>query len=125
MPPIRNAKFAKPKNTKKTAKRLLSYVGAYKWLLLLVVLCIIISALVGVIGTSFMSVFLSQYVEPNIGKEWSDIVGYIATPIIVMGVFYLMGVLSSYLYSFIMITISSKMLKRFATICLFICKLYL
>ncbi|MBQ8881861.1 MAG: ABC transporter ATP-binding protein [Clostridia bacterium] len=112
MPPIRNAKFAKPKNTKKTAKRLLSYVGAYKWLLLLVVFCIIISALVGVIGTSFMSVFLSQYVEPNIGKEWSDIVGYIATPIIVMGVFYLMGVLSSYLYSFIMITISSKMLKK-------------
>ena len=34
MPPVNGAKFAKPKNTKKTLGRLLGYMGKYKFLLL-------------------------------------------------------------------------------------------
>ncbi|MBR2989139.1 MAG: ABC transporter ATP-binding protein, partial [Clostridia bacterium] len=109
---MRNQHFSKPKNTKKTISRVLGYMGAHKFLLFVVVLMLLLSSLISVVGTSFLSVFLKSYVQPSIGKEWSDVVWFIGAPILTVGIFYLLGVLASYLQSLIMVHISAKMLKK-------------
>ncbi len=112
MPPIRNAKFAKPKNVGKTVRRLIGYMGKYKAPFILVFILIAVSALVSIAGTSFLAIFLEKYVAANISADWNVFLKAITTPIVVMGTFFLLGVISSYVYSFIMMMVSSSMLTR-------------
>lgn len=112
MPPIRNAKFAKPKNAGKTIKRLLGYMGKYKLAFALVFIFIALSALVSVASSSFLSLYLEKFVKENLGATWATFVGAISKPLIVMAIFFLGGVLLSFTYSYIMMLISTSMLKR-------------
>ncbi len=104
----------KPKDAKKTLLRIFRYMGPYKFLLLLVVLFIIISAGADVAGTYFLKPVINEYVVPFIGQKQVDLSGFIKV-LCLMGSIYLAGVLSSYAYNRVMLTISTKMLKKVRT----------
>ena len=112
MPPARGMKFAKPQNTKKTIGRLLGYIGKYKFLLLIVLACLLLSSAVSILSSSFLSYYLDGYVLPNLNKEWAEVLGIIAPPLIFIGVFFVCGALSNYASTMILAVISKNTLKK-------------
>ena len=63
-----------PKNQGKTIKRLLSYLGrGYQVRFAVVLLCILLSAVAGVLGSMFLQTLIDDYIEPlvayGIGRE--------------------------------------------------------
>lgn len=89
----------------KTVKRLMSYIGRYKISFIFVILCIIISAVVGVIGSMFLQVLIDDYITPLLKQTVPDFSGLIVA-IITMGGIYLIGVIATFLYNKLMIKIS-------------------
>jgi len=104
----------KPKDAKKTLRRILSYMGEYKLQLAGVVLCIIFSAAAGVAGNYFLKPVINDYIVPFIGKKDVNLIGFIRM-LCIMGTIYLVGAASTYLYQRIMLEISTKTLKRVRT----------
>jgi ATP-binding cassette, subfamily B, multidrug efflux pump len=110
---MRNATpMKKSKNAGKTMKRLLSYIiMKYKLESAIVLICILISSLASVIGTLFLKNLIDNYITPLLGVDIPDF-----TPLLkvigIMGIIYLVGVLSTYIYSRIMIHISQGTLKK-------------
>ena len=90
----KNGKARKPKDTKKTIGRILRYLGDYKLLLIIVAICIIISALANVAGTYFLKPIINDYLLPLIGQENPDLSGFI-TMLIVMGCIYVVGTIAN------------------------------
>ena len=111
MPPVKNQKFAKPKNTKQTIKRLLKYLGKYKIAFIFVFLGIAISSVVSIINTYFVSKLVDDYITPYIGR-WDEIVKKLAVALSIVGTFYLFGVISTYVYNRLMVKISSGILNK-------------
>ncbi len=111
MPPVKGAKYRKPKDTKATAKRLIGYLGEYKFLLSLVVVFILISSLANVAGTAMLRPLIDDYILPVVGAENPDLTGFIRI-IVTMSVVYVLGVLAGYAYSRIMVSISQGVLCR-------------
>ncbi|MBE7010115.1 MAG: ABC transporter ATP-binding protein [Ruminococcaceae bacterium] len=104
----------RPKDAKKTLFRILRYMGAYKWQLAGVVLCIIISSLANVVGNYFLKPVINDYIVPLIGQKHVDYSGLIRM-LCIMGVIYLFGAASTYLYQRIMLSVSTKTLKNVRT----------
>jgi ATP-binding cassette subfamily B multidrug efflux pump len=104
---------AKPsKDSLKTLKRLLAYVlKEYKFLFFIVLVTIIISSLANVIGTLFLRNLIDDYITPLLNKSGADF-GPLLKMIITMAAIYYVGVLSTYVYSRIMIIISQGSLKK-------------
>lgn len=111
MPPVKNQKFAKPKNTKKTIGRLLKYLGKYKVALIFVVLGILINSAVSIANTYFVSILIDDYITPYIGN-WAGVVKNLIIAVSVMGGCFVMGILSIYLYNRLMVHISAGVLNR-------------
>ncbi len=102
----------KNKNTLKTAKRLLKYVtGTYKVQFVIVCISIIISALVSVLGVQFLKYLIDDFIVPLMGNANPDY-SSLLNAIITMGVLYLIGVISTYLYNRLMINISQGILHN-------------
>jgi len=100
------------KNSLKILKRLLAYIlKEYKFLFFMVLVTIIISSLANVIGTLFLRNLIDDYITPLLNKPESDF-GPLLKMIITMAVIYYVGVISTYIYSRIMIVISQGSLKR-------------
>ncbi|MFW2504316.1 ABC transporter ATP-binding protein [Clostridium diolis] len=100
------------KNSLKILKRLLVYIlKEYKFLFFMVLVTIIISSLANVIGTLFLRNLIDDYITPLLNKPESDF-GQLLKMIITMAVIYYVGVISTYIYSRIMIVISQGSLKR-------------
>lgn len=105
-----HAKFSK--DSLKTLKRLLSYVfKEYKFLFFIVLVTIIISSLANVVGTLFLRNLIDDYITPLLNKSGVDF-GPLLKMIITMAVIYYIGVLSTYVYSRVMIVISQGSLKK-------------
>jgi len=107
MPPRRG--FAKPKDAKKTIARLLSYMGKYKPLWIVVILCVFISSGASVAGSYLIKPALNNYIIPLIGQQNPDFAPFAALLIKVLCLF-LCGVLASWCNSRIMIKISTSLL---------------
>jgi ATP-binding cassette subfamily B protein len=100
------------KESLKTLKRLLAYVfKEYKFLLSIVFVTIVISSLANVIGTLFLRNLIDDYIAPLLNKSGADF-GPLLKMIITMGAIYYVGVLSTYVYSRVMIVISQGSLKK-------------
>lgn len=104
---------AKPtKDSLKILKRLLAYVfKEYKFLFMIVAVTIIISSLANVIGTLFLRNLIDDYIVPLMNKTGADF-GPLFKMIITMAVIYYVGVISTYIYSRIMIVVSQGSLKK-------------
>ncbi|WP_051560539.1 ABC transporter ATP-binding protein [Clostridium beijerinckii] len=100
------------KDSLKILKRLLAYIlKEYKFLFFMVLVTIIISSLANVIGTLFLRNLIDDYITPLLNKPESDF-GPLLKMIITMAVIYYVGVISTYIYSRIMIVISQGSLKK-------------
>ena len=94
----------KPKNLKKTLARLFRYIGKYKFMLASVILFIIISSFSMIAGSYFLKPIVNNYIMPG------DFSGLLKM-LIVLGVIYGAGALSSFAYGRIMIHISQNAIK--------------
>ena len=111
MPPVKNMKFGKPKNAGRTIRRLLGYMGRYKFALIAVAVMIACSSLVSIVSTFFASILIDKYIEPNIGN-WAGIYPVLLKAIVAIGAVFLSGALLMYAYNRIMTHISTRTLKR-------------
>ncbi len=101
------------KDSMKTLGRLLLYiVKNYKIRCVGVAICIIISALANVIGTIFIKSLIDDYITPYLNDTVVDFMPLLRA-IIIMAFIYLVGVVSTFLYSRLMIQVSQGTLKRF------------
>lgn len=103
--------------------RLLKYVFKYyPWQFFSVLLCIVFSSVAGVAGSYFVgNILVDVYIEPSLTNWTGEIItptsGFLAGlpfsgAIIIMGIIYLVGVLSSFLYNVLMSRIGQGIMKR-------------
>ena len=101
------------KDTMKTLNRLLIYIVKENKLNSLgVVIFIIISSLANVAGTIFIKNVIDDYIVPYLNQANVNY-GPLLEAIVVMGLIYGVGVLSTFLYSRIMIYVTQGTLRRF------------
>ncbi len=113
-PPVRPMKGVRVPGQKadmKTVKRVLRYLFAYKWYLLVVMVCIIVSALAGVNGSKFLQTLVDDYIKPLMLESNPDLSGLLRD-IIVVGIVYVLGALSTFTYNRLMVTVSQSVLKN-------------
>ena len=107
-------KFRKPKNTKKTISRLFVYLGKFRFRLVAIAVLILLSSAASIAGTFFLKPIINNYVVPFIGQKNPDLGGFIGL-LCVMGGIYAVGILASYLYNRLMVTVSTQTMKRIRT----------
>ena len=94
----------KPKDTKKTVKRLLSYLNPYRFRLVLVFVCMLFSTASSLVGGYILRPVINSLVEE--GKTTEERLSYLALTLCVIGGVYLCGVVASYVQSRLMLSIS-------------------
>ncbi len=113
MPPMRPPKGdgSKPKNLRKTAKRLGSYLtGAYKARFIAVVVLILLSTIASVASSLFMEPLIDDYIAPMVRQAHPDFVPLLKA-LTLMACIYLTGLLCAYAYNRLMIPICQGILK--------------
>ncbi|MCQ2596743.1 MAG: ABC transporter ATP-binding protein/permease [Treponema sp.] len=107
MPPAKG--FGKPKNAKKTIGRLIKYMGKYKGLWAIVLLCVLFSAGAGVLGNYMIKPAVNNYIMPLIGQDNPDFSGFLSFLSVVM-IIYAVGAFAQWLNSRLLIKISTGVL---------------
>lgn len=101
----------KEKFDTKTLKRLLSYMKNYKAQLVLVVVCILLSAIASAASALFLQTLIDNYITPLLMSSNPVFDALLKTLCIIAGI-YLVGVLSTLFYNRIMVTIAQGTLKK-------------
>lgn len=100
--PMSDSGLQKPKNTKQTLKRILSYFGKSKALIFFVVLFLIISTGASILGSYRMKPLIDKAIFPHFdAKE-------LVNQLIILGVIFVLGSLASFLQSKIMVSLAYK-----------------
>ena len=102
---------AKPKDLKGTVKRLLSYLSGSKAQLIVVAVCIIVSALVSAVGTYMMKDIIDVYIKPLIGQENPDFTQLLYV-VCFMLLIYLAGTVATYINNRVMMKLSTGTLNK-------------
>ncbi len=105
-----NKKMTGERGDDRTLKRLLSYIGRYKGLLTVVIICILVSAVAGVASSVFIQILIDDYIAPLLLMDQPVYTGLLKA-LCIMGAVYLTGVIASWLYSYLMVTIAQGTLK--------------
>ncbi len=93
-------------------KRLFSLVGAkYKLLMLLVVLCILVSALTTIASANFTAELIDDYITPMLTENSRDF-GPLAVKLFKMAGIFLLGIISAFCQQRLMVVISQGILKQ-------------
>lgn len=101
----------KVENPGKLFVRLMSYVGKkYKIHCILVVVCIVVSALANVQGTLFMKTLIDEYIQPLIGKENPDY-SQLLSAILRVATFYLAGIIAAFVQARLLMYVAQGTLK--------------
>ncbi len=100
----------KPQNIRHTIGRLFHYLNRYKIRLALVVLFVLLSCLANVAGVYFLKILIDDFITPivNKTKQWGDFVN----AIIMMAIIYAIGIISTYMYNRLMMTVSLNVLNN-------------
>ena len=106
MPPVKmSGDGRKAKNPKQTISRLLGYLGQYKKTMIVVIICILLSALAQTMSSKSLGYLVDDYVKPLLTQANPDY-----TPLIKflcgMACIYLVGMVSSFLYNFLMVRVA-------------------
>ena len=100
------------KNPRKTLARLLRYFkGGYAVQFTVVLVCILFSAIANVAGSMFLRVLIDDYIAPLLLQASPVFTGLIHA-ISLMALVYLVGIISTFLYNRIMVSISQGILKQ-------------
>ena len=125
----------KPKDTRKTLKRLLGYIRPYTGRFVGVLVCMLISTVTSLIGAYMLAPIINRLtlaVMPNTPVEISaaeqvadsvisrvanvlslhDTLGYILAALAVLGTVYLVGILTTYLQSRLMLSVSLRITEH-------------
>ena len=97
--------YKRPKDTKKTVKHLLSYLGHYKWAFLLIAILVFISAGAGIMGTFLIKPVVNNFIVPGNMKG-------LIIAVCGMGVMYACGALSTLGYNRLMVHTSQKVVSE-------------
>ncbi len=97
--------YKRPKDTKKTMKHLLVYLGFHKWSFALVALLVFISAGANIMGTYLLKPVINRFIVPG------DTPGLIRA-VLGMGAMYLCGVLATFGYNRLMVITSQKVIRE-------------
>ncbi len=95
----------------KTLRRLLSYMKEYKAKLFFVVICILLSAIAGAASSLFLQILIDDHIVPLLGMSSPVFTGLLKA-LMVIGVIYIVGILSTLFYNRVMVTIAQGTLKK-------------
>ena len=102
----------KSKPSGKTIKRLLSYVSnTYKVQFIVVIVCILVSALAGVVGSLFLQIVIDDYITPLL-KVTNPVFSGLLKAILIMAGIYCIGIVATLLYNRLMVTIAQGVQKK-------------
>lgn len=108
----KNQKPRMSKNTAKTAKRLLKYVtGMYKVQFIVVFICILLSSVASISVSLSLKFLLDDFIIPLIGQKQPDF-AELYQALAVLGCIFLLGVVSTFVYTRMMVTIGQGVLKQ-------------
>lgn len=96
---------------KNALSRLFSYMKEYKWNLIFVVICILLSAVASAASSVFLQSLIDDYIVPLLGSDAPVFTGLVKA-LTAIGMIYLIGVLSTLLYSRVMVTVAQGTLKK-------------
>ena len=105
MPPVKmrgDGRMAK--NPKQTISRLLSYMAKYKVTMIIVIVCIIFSAIAQAVSSASLGTLVDGYITPMLAQsdpDYSPLVKFLC----MMACIYLVGMVSSFLYNFLMVKV--------------------
>ena len=101
----RIANYNRPKNTRRALVQMLGYLGRHKWYMLIIALLVTVSASASILGTYLLKPVINNYIIPG------DIPGLVKM-LILMGILYLCGALSCYVYNQMMVHISQQVVSE-------------
>ena len=102
MPPVRmRGDGRKAKNPKKTISRLLSYLKQYKKTMIVVVVCIFLSAIAQAVSSSSLGTLVDNYIQPMLAGEQVNLIGFLC----LLAAIYLVGMVASFLYNYLMVRV--------------------
>ena len=105
MPPVKmKGDGRKAKNPKQTISRLLSYMAKYKATMAVVVICIIFSAIAQAVSSASLGTLVDNYITPMLAEvdpDYAPLLRFLG----VLACIYLVGMLSSFLYNFLMVRV--------------------
>lgn len=93
-----------------TTKRLLGYVMAYKWRLLIILVCIIISAGAQAASAFFLQPLIDHYILPLVGVSNPDW-GPLIRTLMLMGCLYAVGTFCSWFWNWLIVSVEQGTLK--------------
>ena len=112
MPPVRmKGDGRKAKNPKKTLARMLSYLKPYRFTLILVVICILLSSLATALSSYSLDPLIEDYIKPLSSQENPDFASLVKF-LIGMGIVYLAGIVSTFLYNLLMVKVGQGTQKK-------------
>ena len=98
-------KSKRPQDTRRALQRVLLYMGAYKWTMLLVAILVIVSAGANIMGTYLFKPLINRYILPGDMKGLAGALGW-------MGLMYLLGAAATLGYSQLMVHVAQKIVGR-------------
>ena len=107
---------AKPKNAKGTLIRLMAQLKPHRLKLIIVGICIAVSSACGTFGTYLLKDAINLYIQP-LGQQFAvsgvmpDLSGFLRFLVMMIGI-YLLGAFSSFLYSRLMMLVSTAVLNK-------------
>ena len=111
----RQLRTSRATDVKGTILRTLRYlIDGNKLKIFMVVICLLLSALTGVISSYFFTPIINDYVVPYIGQESPDFSGFIGM-LFIMALVYIIGVISSYINKKLVSVMSTGMLHKLRT----------
>lgn len=97
--------YKRPKDTKKTLKHLLAYLGMHKWAFLSVAVLVFISAGANIMGTYLIKPVVNKFITPG------DMHGLFKA-VAGMGIMYLCGAMATLFYNRLMVKTSQKVIQE-------------
>ena len=113
MPPMKMPKGGprKAKDPKKTIARLLKYLRQYRATMILVVVSIIVSAIAMAAGSASLGDLVDDYIKPMLSQQSPDY-GPLLKYLCFMAVLYILGIVSTFLYNYLMVEVGQGTQKR-------------
>ena len=106
-----NKKPSRPQVNPNTLKRLLGYLSVYKTRVILVVICILLSAIANVMSSLFIQRLIDDYISPLL-LEANPVFDALFRAIVQMACIYVIGIMASLIYNRTMAVISQGILKK-------------